>query len=109
MTTTIAHIQQSMELNRHAFERRVVEIRNNPQLSASERRRLLAETWFDAMRVHYRLLGAYLQLRDSTSAWEAPATPRLKPAHLRAPLRPGELPESLSRYVTAAHYSEHLI
>ena len=78
-------------------------------LTAKERRRLLADCWFEAMREHYHLLGQYLRLRDLVDISTGWTPARLQPTQLRAPRRPDELPESLSRYVTAAHYSEHLI
>jgi hypothetical protein len=106
---SIVRIQRAMEQNRDAFDQRVFEIRRDLGSTSSQRRRMLAEIWFDAMRTHYRLLGEYLELRDRAGDDVNPHPPRLMTMHLRAPQRPDELPESLSRYVTAAHHSEHLI
>ncbi len=104
---SIAQIQQSMEINRQTFQQRAAEIRTDTRLSPLQRRRLLAQLWVDAMRAHYHLLENYLTLRDLTCS--GAATPRLQPWQLRAPVRPDELPESLSRYVTVTHHAEHLI
>ena len=106
---SIAQIQQSMEMNRGTFEQGADEIRVNAWLSPLQRRRLLAQLWVDAMRAHYHLLEEYLTLRDLTCTSAGTAIARLQPWQLRAPARPTELPESLSRYVTVTHHAEHLI
>jgi hypothetical protein len=109
MSTSVARIQQSIEQNRILFEQHAAEVRADACLTASQRRKCLAECWFDAMRTHYRLLGEYLSIRDTMNVFTGYAPSRLMTAQLRAPRRPDELPESLSRYVLAAHHSEHLI
>lgn len=109
MSISIAHIQQSMEQNRIRFEQHASDIQANGRLTVSQRRKLLAESWFDAMRTHYRLLGEYLSIRDTVNAFTGFAPSRLMTTQLRAPHRPDELPESLSRYVTATHHAELLI
>ncbi|MGA7672135.1 MAG: hypothetical protein WBW04_17035 [Nitrolancea sp.] len=106
---SIDGIQQAMELNRSNFVMRSAELRASEWHSETDRRRELAELWFTAMRTHYQLLGNYLRLRDRPITDLTPAPKRLRPSDLRAPQRPDELPESLSRYVTAERHAELLI
>jgi hypothetical protein len=105
---TIEQIYQTMEQNRRAFDRNATQIHLN-HLHASERRRRLADAWIEAMQVHYQLLWEYLQLRELALMHDAHACAQLNADQLRAPRRPTELPESLSRYVTTAEHAELLI
>ncbi len=106
---SIDTIKQAMEQNRSNFALLDHEIRTRQWPSDTERRRALAELWFSAMRTHYKLLGDYLQLRDRPILDLSPAPMRLHATDLRAPERPDELPESLSRYVTSERHAELLI
>lgn len=91
---SINQISQAMERNRNRYEARIGQIRAD-QPGISELQDRLADAWLSAMQRHYQLLWGYLQLRD-----EAAYQPRLSMEQLRAPVRPAELPEALSRYVT---------
>ncbi len=106
---SIDRIKQAMEQNRSTFTKRDAELRACTWQSVTERRQALAELWFAAMRTHYQLLGEYLQLRDRPITDLNPAPKRLFTSDLRAPQRPDELPESLSRYVTSERHAELLI
>jgi len=106
---SIDAIKQEMEQNRARFAERSAELLSDGLRSETERRRDLAELWFAAMRRHYQLLGAYLQLRDRAIRDLDSPPARLSTAALRAPQRPVQLPDSLSRYVTAESHAELLI
>jgi len=96
---SIKQISLAMERNRNRFEARVDWIRMD-QSESNQLRELLADAWLSAMQRHYQLLWNYLQLRDDASRH-----PRLSLEQLRAPVRPVELPEALSRYVTTTRQS----
>jgi len=98
---SVKQIAQAMERNRIRFEARIGRIRTD-QSGAGELRNLLADAWLSAMQRHYQLLWDYLQLRD-----DAAHQPRLSMEQLRAPVRPAELPEALSRYVTTTRQADH--
>lgn len=102
-------IRQAMDRNRQAYEQQIASIRLDTQLTGPAQRKQLAEAWLEAMRAHYRLLWAYLQARDVTPAEDRLSPKPLTADQLRAPRRPEELPESLSRYVITAHHAGQLI
>jgi hypothetical protein len=83
-----------MDRNRCRYASQIDRIRLG-EPGTGELRDLLADAWLRAMQRHYQLLWDYLQLRD-----DAARHPRLSMEQLRAPVRPAELPEALSRYVT---------
>jgi hypothetical protein len=94
----LRELLQAMEANRAMHERAVAVIRRQ-ELSLAARRDRLAGAWCDAMRTHYRLLNHYLDLRERQLAAMNRSSPAIDPQPLRAPARPEELPESISRYV----------
>jgi hypothetical protein len=96
---TIKQISQAMERNRRRYESQINRIRLR-EPGSGELHDLLAAAWLGAMQRHYQLLWDYLQLRD-----DAMHQPRLSMEQLRAPVRPPELPEALSRYVTTTRQS----
>lgn len=97
---SIKQIAQAMERNRNRYGARIDRIRLG-QSGAGELHDRLADAWLDAMQRHYQLLWDYLQLRD-----DAAHQPRLALEQLRAPVRPAELPEALSRYVTTTRQAD---
>jgi hypothetical protein len=98
---SINQIAQAMERNRRSYDARVDRIRLD-QPGTGDLRDRLADAWLSAMQRHYQLLWDYLQLRD-----EAIYQQRLSMEQLRAPVRPDELPEALSRYVTTTRQPGH--
>jgi hypothetical protein len=105
---SIEQIYLAMERNRRSHDQQIARIRlsfrHSPELQPR-----LADAWLDAMQLHYRLLWDYLQLREIALTFNHGSRLRLKTEQLRAPRRPDELPESLSRYVTTAQHAERLI
>jgi hypothetical protein len=98
---SINQIAQAMERNRRDYDARIARIRS-VQPDVSELRERLADAWLSAMQRHYQLLWNYLQLRDEVTYHR-----RLSMEQLRAPLRPEDLPEALSRYVTTTRHPDH--
>ncbi|HVX29064.1 MAG TPA: hypothetical protein VHA53_01185 [Nitrolancea sp.] len=98
---SIEQISQAMARNRREFDAEVDRIRAS-ESSRRELRACLTNVWLNAMQRHYQLLWDYLQLRD-----EGTPQSRLSMEQLRAPVRPSELPEALSRYVTTSRQPDH--
>jgi hypothetical protein len=105
---SIEQIYQAMDQNRTSYDQRIAQIRRRVE-SAPQLRRRLADVWIEAMQQHYHLLWEYLLLRDVAIRCDQGSSRQLNAEQLRAPRRPAELPESLSRYVTTTQHAEQLI
>ena len=105
---SIEQIYQAMDRNRRSYDQHIAQIRRNVG-DDPELQRRLGDAWIEAMQRHYQLLWDYLQLRELATRRNDSLPVQLKADQLRAPRRPAELPESLSRYVTTAQRAEQLI
>lgn len=97
--SNIDDVLTSIARNRDEYDRAVRAIRQSATLSPSQRQARLRETWLAAMRVHYQLLGIYLDIRQDHLRRRHHRSRRPMVPALYAPSRPAEIPESSSRYV----------